>query len=225
MLRRYQMTALAILAVTVASLVTGGSILASPVFAQTPGADELAVPDPAPVLLDASTTAFLAIDLLQSTCGQRASCVDNALPVIAAGLNSARTAKVPVVYSVHLAPDNNILTDVAPTPSDSVFAAVPGDKFFDSNLDYILKQAGTKTVVLTGVLSNAGVLYTAAGAIQRGYTVVVAEDGINGATDLATSVALWQMLNGPAAPSANPQNVPLQAKSVTLSRTNLINYK
>jgi len=98
--------------------------------------------------------------------------------------------------------DNNTLAAVAPMPGEAVFEAVPGDKFFDSNLDYILKQANTKTVVMTGVLANAGIMYTAAGAIQRGYTVVVAEDGINGANDFATSVALWQMLNGLPVPAA-----------------------
>ncbi len=76
--------------------------------------------------------------------------------------------------------------------------------------------------MLSGVSSNSGVMYTAAAAIQRGYTVVVAQDGIAGATDLATSVTLWQLLHGPG---ANPQNIPLQSKAVTLSRTNLITYK
>lgn len=50
-------------------------------------------------------------------------------------------------------------------------------------------------------------MYTAAAAVQRGYTVVVAQDVIAGATDLATSVAEWQLLHGPG---ANPENVPLQ---------------
>ena len=70
--------------------------------------------------------------------------------------------------------------------------------------------------------SNSGILYTSAAAGQRGITVVVAVDGISAATDLATSVALWQMLNGPR---ANARNVPLQANSVTLSRTDLITYQ
>lgn len=215
MLRAREIVTLSLLAVT---------ILAnqSPVSAQTPAVPaELAVPDPVAVSLDANTTAFLAIDFLPSTCGQRPSCVSTTLPAVAAGLTAARANNALVVYSVHLAPDNTILGDVAPMPRDTVFSALPGDKFFDSNLDFILRQAGTTTLVLTGVTSNSGVLYTVAGAIQRGYTVVVAEDGINAATDLATSVALWQMLNGAG---ANSQNIPLQAKAVTLSRTNLITY-
>jgi nicotinamidase-related amidase len=107
-------------------------------------------------------------------------------------------------------------------PNEPVFVAVPGDKFFNSDLNNILRQAGTTTLVLTGVSSNGGIMYTAAAAIQCGYTAVVAEDAIASGTDLGTSVALWQMIRAPA---ANLQNVPLQAKAVTLSRTNLISYK
>jgi hypothetical protein len=207
---------LALLAVTVLS---AGS--QTPVFAQAPTTVDLSVPDPAAVSLDASTTAFLAIDILQTSCGSNPICVGT-VPKLAAGLSSARAASARVVYSVHLAPDNVIISDVAPMATDQVFAALPGDKFFDSNLDYLLRQAGTTNLILTGVSSNSGVLYTAGAAAQRGYTVVVAEDGISAANDLATTVALWQLLHGPG---ANPQNVPLQAKSVTLSRTDLITYK
>jgi nicotinamidase-related amidase len=192
----------------------------SSALAQTPAQDALAVPDPVAVSLDARTTAFLAIDLLQTTCGSNPMCVAT-LPAIANGLSTARAANAHVIYSVHFAPDNVILPQVASTPTDPVFAGIPGDKFFDSNLDYILRQAGTSTLVLTGVSSNSGVMYTAAAAAQRGYTVVVAEDGISVATDIATTVALWQLLHGPG---ANPQNMPLQAKAVTLSRTDLITY-
>jgi nicotinamidase-related amidase len=213
MLRTRQMVALALLTASVFSLPGQSLALAQ--------ADELAVPDPAAVALDASTTAWLAIDFLQSTCAPNPMCVAT-LPAVSAGLTSARAAKARVIYSVHLAPDNDILADVAPMPDELVFAAIPGDKFFDSNLDYVLRQAGTKTLVLTGVSSNSGVMYTAAAAVQRGYTVVVAEDGIAAATDLATSVAMWQLIHGPG---ANPPNIPLQARAVTLSRTNLITYR
>jgi nicotinamidase-related amidase len=216
MRRVRQVVGLALLGMSVLALAGQGLV-----FAQGTPADQLAVPEPAAVSVEPSSTAFLAIDFLQSTCAPNPSCMA-ALPAVAAGLTAARAANAHVVYSVHLAPDNNILPDVAPMPNDPVFAAVPGDKFFDSNLDYILRQAGISTLVLTGVSSNSGVMYTAAAATQRGYAVVVAEDGIAAATDFATSVALWQLLHGPG---ANPQNIPLQAKAITLSRTDLIAYK
>jgi len=52
--------------------------------------------------------------------------------------------------------------------------------------------------------------------------VVVPEDGIGATKDLATSVALWQLLHGPG---GNAQNIPLQPRAVTLSRTDLITYQ
>jgi hypothetical protein len=50
--------------------------------------------------------------------------------------------------------------------------------------------------------------------------VVVPEDGISSRQPIATWVARWQLLNQPG--FANAQNAPLQAKAVTLSRTDLI---
>ncbi|HEV7664661.1 MAG TPA: isochorismatase family protein [Chloroflexota bacterium] len=182
---------------------------------------DLTVPEPASVSLDAATTSLVAIDFLQSTCASNPLCV-NTLPAMANALSTARTANAHVIYSVHLAPDNNIVPEVAPLLAEQVFAAIPGDKFFDSNLDYLLRQTGTTTVVLSGVSSNSGVMYTTAAAIQRGYTVVIATDAIAAANELSTTVALWQLLHGPG---ANPQNVPLQPKAVTLSRSDLITYK
>ena len=191
-------------------------------LAQPPQPDLLAVPDPVGVTLDARTTAFLAIDFLESNCAPDPRCAAS-LPMAAAGLSAAREANALVVYATHLAPDNVILSQVAPQPGDRVFEAIPGgDKFFDSLLGTILQQAGTRTLVIIGMSSNSGVMYTAAGAIQRGYTVVVPEDGISGRSELATSVALWQLLNGPG---NNPQNVPLQPRAVTLTRTDLITYE
>jgi nicotinamidase-related amidase len=222
MSRTHHLAALALFAVAALALRGQTPVLAQRGFSQVPATDVLAVPDPVAVSLDASTTAFLAIDLLQSGCALNPICVAT-LPAVAAGLAAARAANALVLESTHLPPDIEILPDVAPAPGDIVFAAPPGgDKFFNSDLDDILKQAGIKTLVLTGQSSNQGVLYTASAAGQRGITVVVAEDGISATTDLATSVALWQMLNGPR---PNPRNVPLQANSVTLSRTDLITYK
>src|SRR5579862_8443506 len=164
--RLRHMAVLALFAVTALSLLAQTPLFAHGVLAQAPAPSVLAVPDAVAVSPDASSTAFLAIDFLAPTCTQNSSCVA-ALPAAEAGLSAARAANVLVVYSVHAAPDNNILADVAPMPGDPVFVAAPGDKFFNSNLDDILKQAGINTLVITGWSSNIGVLYTAAAATQR----------------------------------------------------------
>ncbi|HEY3117546.1 MAG TPA: isochorismatase family protein [Chloroflexota bacterium] len=232
MARVRPLIALALVSITALSFPAPASLLAEGTRLQPSTPDVLAVPDPVAVSLDVSTTAFLAIDFLDSNCGPNPNCVAT-LPAVAAGLKAARAASVPVIYAVHPPPDTNILADVAPMADDPVFVATPGDKFFNSDLDIILKEAGITFLVIAGTASNAGVLYTAAAATQRGYTVVVAQDGISGggrssadrtgaSTSLATPVALWQLLNGL---SANPQNAPLQPARVTLSRTDLISYQ
>jgi nicotinamidase-related amidase len=179
------------------------------------------IPDPVAVTLDASTTAFLALDFQQASCNaSRPTCVAS-LPTVASALAAARAANVSVFYST--TPGNTTLPEVAPMPSDTVVPTFGADKFFKTNLDDLLKAAGITTVVITGTASNSAVLYTALEAAVRGYTVVVAEDGISASTDFPTFYAEWQLLNGPG--TANPQNTPLQPKAATLSRTDLITYE
>ena len=73
-----------------------------------------------------------------------------------------------------------------------------------------------------GTAANGAVLYTAFGACARGLSVVVAEDGISSRDPFATYLARYQLLNQPG--FVNAQNVPLQPKAVTLSRSDLISF-
>lgn len=177
------------------------------------------LPDPAPVTVSAASTAFLALDLLGSNCSPRPGCVAS-LPAIASGVTAARAGGALIVYSN--TPGGNILPDVLMMPSDPVVTS-GADRFYNTDLDNILKQNGISTVVLVGTSSDGAVLYTAFGAAERGYTVVVAEDGLSAGTDFANFLTEWQLLNG--AGTSNPQNTPLKAMSATLSRTDLITYK
>jgi len=179
-----------------------------------------ALPDPVPVTVSASSTAFLALDLLDANCSaSRPSCAAT-LPAIASGIGAARTAGALVVYSSF--PGENVVPELQMQPTDPMVTS-GADKFYNTNLDSILKQNGIDTVVVVGSSSDGAVLYTAFGAAERGYTVVVAEDGLSASVDFANFLTEWQLLNGPG--TANPQNTPLKAKVVTLSRTDLITYK
>jgi hypothetical protein len=218
--RPLRVAALVLLAIGALSLSGGARVLAQAGTSQAPSLQVPAIPDPAPVLLDSSTTAFLALDLLDSNCGPRPPCVGT-LPAVAAGLSAARSANVPVIYSV--VGTGNILPDVTPAAGDPVLSSFGADKFFNTDLDNMLKQRGITTVVLTGTSANGAVLYTGFAAAEHGYTVVVATDGISSSTDFATQFTQWQLLNGPG--TSNPQNTPLQPKVVTLSRTDLISYR
>lgn len=76
---------------------------------------------------------------------------------------------------------------------------------------------------MVGTRSNGAVLYTAFEANARGYTVVVAVDGISGSIPFENTLTQWQLLNQPG--FANADNKPLAEKAVTLSRGDLITFK
>ncbi|MCL4486600.1 MAG: cysteine hydrolase [Chloroflexi bacterium] len=179
------------------------------------------IPAPVAVTLDPKTTAFLILDITSVICTPRKSCVAS-LPAISSLLKKARDAGVMVVYSDTPTAGSTILPQVAPQPNDPKVTG-RADKFFETNLDDILKSKGIKTTVMVGSASNGAVLYTAFGANLRGYTVVAAEDGMSTDDPFAQLLTRYQLLNQPG--FNNPENKPLQATRVTLSRTDLITFK
>jgi nicotinamidase-related amidase len=72
--------------------------------------------------------------------------------------------------------------DLAPHPSDIVVQRVHGlTPFHGSELEPLLRERGVGSVVLAGVSTNIGIPGTALEAVNRGFTVVVAEDCTAGA--------------------------------------------
>jgi nicotinamidase-related amidase len=179
------------------------------------------IPAPAAVTLDPATTAYLVLDINSAVCAPRPAC-QATLPAIAAFLDRARQANAFVVYSNTTAPGATILPEVAPGPDDPVVTS-SADKFFNTQLDDILRNRGIRTAVVVGTAANGAVLYTSFGANTRGYTVVVAEDGISAADDFAVLLTRYQLLNQPG--FGNPDNEPLRERAVTLSRTDLISFQ
>lgn len=178
------------------------------------------IPDPVAVEVDAATTAFLVLDLLDANCPRRPGCPES-LPPVAALLERAREANVLVVYSLVVGPAS-VMPEVAPLGHEPTVAS-SADKFFTTDLDDILRGAGITTLVIVGTATNGAVLYTSFAANVRGYTVVVAEDGISANTEFLVFMTRYQLLNQPG--PANASNRPLQPQAVTLSRTDLITFK
>jgi nicotinamidase-related amidase len=172
-----------------------------------------------PVQLDPSSTAFLALDFNNAICGANPTCVAT-VPAVAAAIDAADAAGATTVFST-TATGNGLLPEFD-MHKDNPTVTSGADKFFNTDLDGILKQNNISTVVIAGTVTNGAVLFTSFGAASRGYTVVVATDGVSARSDFATAGSLWQLLNGPG--TVNMQNTPLQPKAVTLSRTDLINY-
>ena len=74
-----------------------------------------------------------------------------------------------------------IVSELTPQPEDVWLKREQGmTGFFSTPLDSYLSNAGVRTVILTGVSANLGVNGTAIEAMNRGYRVIVAQDGIAG---------------------------------------------
>jgi nicotinamidase-related amidase len=201
----------------IGTLVGVGMSLASVLVAGAqPAPPEL--PDPARVTLDPATTAYLVLDVNSAVCPPRPACL-SAVPTVSRLLTRARDAGVFVVYST--TPGAQVLPDVAPRPNDPLITS-RADKFFNTDLDQQLKDHGIQTVLLVGSAANGAVLYTSFGAVERGYTVVVAEDGISSGPEFDTYLAEYQVLNQPG--FANADNEPLRSNAATLSSTDLISF-
>ena len=117
----------------------------------------------------------------------------------------------------------------SPVPASTVrraghlFSPTVAAKFDNPDFDATLKQKKATTIVIVGTRSNGAVLYTAYEANVRGYTVVVAVDGISGSIPFELTMTEWQLLNQPG--FTNADNKPLAEKLVTLSRSDLITFK
>jgi nicotinamidase-related amidase len=176
------------------------------------------VPDPVPVTLNPATTALVILDVTEQTCSPQPTCTQGMVPAIAGLLARARSAGVTVIYS--LPPSGSpVLPEVAPAPGDPTFVGQAQDRFYNSDLENLLRGRGISNVILVGWRENGSVLYTSVGATLRGYTVVVPEDRTSAAQDYDVAIGQYQMLtqlNG------NPTNEPLRPSAVTLSRTDLI---
>lgn len=181
------------------------------------------IPAPVPVRLDAKTTTLMVLDINSAICPPRPACMAS-VPAIESLLNRARAAKVPVVYSTTGAPGKEapMLPSVAPRSGEPVVTA-RANKFIDTNLEELLKQRNARTVVIVGSAANGAVMYSAFHANVKGFTVVVAEDGISAVPAFDTFLTRYQLLNQPG--FQNPGNKPLEAQRVTLSRTDLISFQ
>jgi nicotinamidase-related amidase len=198
-----------------ATAASSGSRRAPAASAQTP-----TLPQPVAVTVDPSTTAYLVLDLTSAVCAPSPSCVAS-LPTAAGLLARARAAGATVVYSKTVNPGDQVLPQVAPKPGEPVVTA-RADKFFGTDLGQILSSRGIKTLVIVGTKANGAVLYTAYEANERGYTVVVAEDGVSADSPFIMNYSLFQLLNQPG--FTNVQNTPLTTNAVTLSKSRLIRF-
>jgi nicotinamidase-related amidase len=144
-----------------------------------------------PSTASTSDSALIIIDA-QNEYSSGALAVTNAEAsgkVIASLLEKYRSAKGKIVHILHKTPDG------APvfTPGTNLAEEFPSlkakdgeeliwknhpESFAETNLDETLKKWGIKKLVLVGYMAHVCVSTTARQADQRGYDVIVVEDGI-----------------------------------------------
>jgi nicotinamidase-related amidase len=180
------------------------------------------LPDPVGVVLKPATTALLVFDMIDRICKNQPNCTGVMVPAVTALLAQARKAGVFVLYSTRDPNSSTWLPEIAPASGDPIVKSYAQDRFYNTDLDKMLKAKGITTVILTGWKVSGSVVYTSVGATLRGYTVVVPTDASLAATDYEVAIGQFQILNQN---SANATNEPLKAKASTLSRTDMITFQ
>lgn len=113
-------------------------------------------------------------------------------------LEKARRAGIPVIYccdrheprdrefevwpphAVRGTQGAEIIEELRPIKGEPVVAKKTYSAFYRTNLEKILKRLGVKHLILTGVVTNICILYTAVDAYMRGYEITVPEDCVSG---------------------------------------------
>jgi len=74
-------------------------------------------------------------------------------------------------------PDAEILPELAPTGDELVFNKTAGSVFCATNIEYVLRNLGITTLVVTGIVTTGCVHTAVTDAADRGFHVILVEDG------------------------------------------------
>jgi len=154
----------------------------------------------------------MGIGLLTCNLERRPRCIAS-VPKIKGFLDRARNNGVAVVYSLTSRGEiETILPGVTPQGKEPVVKSSV-DKFFNTELEKILREKGIKTVIIVGTTAEGAVLHTATGAAMRGFKVIVPVDGMSAGTLYAEQYTAWHLLNAPGT-----------RRSTTLTRFDMIGF-
>jgi len=130
------------------------------------------------------------------------------VPALKERVETARARGIPVVYVVdeHEADDpdldawgthavkgtkgTEVWGEIAPQPGDRIVKKPSYSAFFESTLDGVLEDLGVDTLVLTGCLTEIGIMATATDAMQRGFAIEVPPDSQAGSSPQAEEAAM-----------------------------------
>jgi nicotinamidase-related amidase len=150
------------------------------------------------VAVDKGTTALLMLDFNQQTCNmqRRPRCVAS-IPHVRKLLEAARAAHLPVAYTLGGGgKPADLPEELAPGAGEPIVSSGV-DKFVNTDLEKILKDKGVRTVIVVGAAAHGAVLYTASGAVMRGFKVIVPVDGMSADLAYAEQYTAWHLANAP----------------------------
>ena len=181
-----------------------------------------AMPNPARITLNSKTTALMVLDYVEDICATQPKCKSQMLPAMIPFLERVRKAGLVVAYGTRAQNMTHWLKEVAPAEGNIKIVNTAQDRFYNTDLDKLLKAKGITTMIMVGWKISGSVTYTSVGAMIRDYTVVIPVDTTAASTDYETAIGFYNVLNSG---NANLTNEPLKPKSVTLSHTNLIAFQ
>ena len=145
------------------------------------------------------TTALIVIDMLNAYDHEDADLlvesVREALPPMQRLIERARREDVPVVYVndnygdwsacrpelVERAVSGRapeLVEPIAPDEGTWFIAKARHSAFYETQLEYLLREQEIQRIVLVGQVTEQCILYSALDAFLRGYKIVVAPDGV-----------------------------------------------
>ena len=181
-----------------------------------------ATPEPDRVALDPKTTAVMVLDYVEDICNSQAKCKNGMLPAVTPFLARARKAGLTVAYGTRAQNMTHWMPEVAPMAGDIKVINTAQDRFYGTDLDKELKAKGVKTIIMVGWKISGSVTYTSVGAMAHGYTVVIPTDTTAATSDYEQTIGFYNVLNSG---TANLANTALKPNSVTLTRTDLVNFQ
>ncbi|HWG76655.1 MAG TPA: isochorismatase family protein [Steroidobacteraceae bacterium] len=187
------MQAAALTGLAIAEIALGASAHAQGVISEWNQVQAPPAPALQQVTLDPAKTALLLMDF-GTNCASEPRCTAD-IPHLKMLVDQARVHHVLVVYS-GARPGMAMVSEIAPRAGEPTVVGF-GDRFYNTNLDGLLKQHGISTVIACGTVANGVELFTAAGATQRGYHVVVPVDCMPARSAYAEQNVVWAFANDP----------------------------
>jgi nicotinamidase-related amidase len=181
-----------------------------------------ALPDPVRVTLKPAATALLVLDYVEDICNSQPKCRSQMLPAMTPFMARIRQAGLVVAYGTRERNMSHWLPEVAPAPGDIKIVNTAQDRFYNTDLDKLLKAKGITTIIMVGWKVSGSLTYSSVGATLRDYTVVIPVDTTAATTDYEQAIGFYQILNQG---NGNLTNVALKPNAPTLTRTDMITFQ